>query len=50
MSDDRQKSETAEQLDERDPLDRIEPDEGDEQRVEQAWEETDVGEGEAPSG
>ena len=35
---------------ENDPLDNIEPDDGDEEDVEQAWEQSDVDEGEAPTG
>lgn len=42
--------ETAERLEEEDPLDRIQPDEGDDERVERAWDDTDVDEGEAPTG
>jgi len=33
-----------------DPIDRMEPDQGDEQDVERAWEQSDPEEGEAPTG
>jgi hypothetical protein len=46
---DEQDAGPAERL-ENDPLDRMEPDDGDDEDVERAWEQTDVEEGEAPSG
>ena len=47
---DEQRSEVARRLDENDPLERIEPDEGDEDDVARAWEEADTESGEAPTG
>jgi hypothetical protein len=41
---------TARERLDNDPLDRMEPDEGDEEDVERAWEQSDVDEGEAPTG
>ena len=50
MTDEDRRSEVARRLDEDDPLDRIQPDEGDDEDVEQAWEETETDTGEAPTG
>lgn len=50
MGDEQADPEIRRRLDSDDPLDRIEPDEGDDDRVEQAWEDSDVADGEAPSG
>ena len=50
MTDHQRDPEIRERLDEEDPLERIEPDEGDDEDVERAWNDTDVGEGEAPTG
>lgn len=50
MAGDERRSEVARRLDDEDPLDRIAPDEGDDEDVERAWEEADVDSGEAPTG
>ena len=50
MTDHGRDPEVRRRLDEEDPLDRIEPDEGDDEHVARVWEETDVDEGEAPTG
>ena len=49
MQDHERNPEVTRRLEEDDPLDHIQPDEEDED-VEDAWEETDVDSGEAPSG
>ena len=49
MGDD-QTSDVAQRLDENDPLERIEPDEGDQEDVARAWDEADTESGEAPTG
>ena len=50
MRDEQRDPEVSRRLEEEDPLDRIGPDDGDEEDVERAWEETETESGEAPTG